>query len=141
IHPIKYVINGGTKRQTNLRWVMFLEWFFPDVYLKSMYDISVERLIRKAIRLIFFDVYHLIAPYYVEIPDKRAINWLNELQRQGIWVCLLSNNRQKRVEKFNAPLGAIAIHRAGKPGIRKLRKILEQMGVKKEEAALVGDQI
>jgi HAD superfamily phosphatase (TIGR01668 family) len=45
------------------------------------------------------------------------------------------------VHLFNKKLGALAVHKAGKPGIIKLNRALEIMGVTPDSAAMIGDQV
>ena len=42
---------------------------------------------------------------------------------------------------FNTRLRTLAVHKAGKPGIRKLRRAMEKMGTTPETTAMIGDQV
>ena len=118
-----------------------LDCIFPDIYIQSVYELPLETLKQKGIRGLIFDIDNTIAPYDVPEPDKTLIQWFEMLKQQGFRICILSNNRKKRVKKFNEKLKVLAIHRAGKPSIRKLRKAISMMKLTELETAMIGDQV
>ena len=118
-----------------------LDCIFPDFYIQSVYELPLETLKQKGIRGLIFDIDNTIAPYDVPEPDKTLIQWFEMLKQQGFRICILSNNRKKRVKKFNEKLKVLAIHRAGKPSIRKLRKAISMMKLTELETAMIGDQV
>lgn len=120
---------------------MILERFFPDIYLPSVYDLPLETLREMGIRGLVFDIDNTIAPFDVADPDEKLIAYFAHLRAQGFRLCILSNNNQKRVHRFNQPLRTLAIHKAGKPSPRKLKTALAKLGLVPQEAALVGDQV
>lgn len=63
------------------------------------------------------------------------------LRKEGFKLCILSNNTKERVQLFNRRLGALAIHKGGKPGIKKLNRAMEIMGTTPKTTAMVGDQV
>ena len=62
------------------------------------------------------------------------------MRKEGFKLCILSNNTKERVQLFNRRLGALAIHKGGKPGIKKLNRAMEIMGTTPKTTAMVGDQ-
>ena len=61
-------------------------------------------------------------------------------EKRDFKLCILSNNTKERVQLFNRRLGALAIHKGGKPGIKKLNRAMEIMGTTPKTTAMVGDQ-
>ncbi len=114
---------------------------FPDIYVKSIYELPLEELYSKGIRAIAFDIDNTITPFDVVEPDDKAVEFFNYMKKMGFKTCLLSNNNKERITKYNRRLKAVAVYKAGKPGTKKLKKTLAHLGVKPENAALVGDQI
>lgn len=114
---------------------------FPQIYIKSIYELPLKTLKERSIRAIAFDIDNTVAPYDIAEPDDRLIEFFKNLTEQGFKLIILSNNNKRRVELFNQKLGATAIYKAGKPGTKKLRSTLESLGVDPKHAALVGDQI
>lgn len=108
----------------------------------SIYDISVEALARRGIKLLLADLDNTLVPYGVPLPDQKLINWRDELAAYGITLFVLSNNRhENRPRIFSEGLEVPFIGHAGKPGTHSFLKAMEDMRVTKEQTAIVGDQI
>ena len=118
-----------------------LNCIFPDIYIQSVYELPLEALKKRGIRGLIFDIDNTIAPYDVPEPDQKLIEWFDMLKKQGFRICILSNNHKKRVKKFNEKLRVLAIHKAGKPGIKKLRRAISVMKLTELETAMIGDQV
>ncbi len=120
---------------------MILERFFPDIYIKSVFELPLADLKRLGIRALVFDIDNTVAPFDVAEPEEAIVELFATLRKEGFKLCILSNNKKRRVQRFNRRLHALAVHRAGKPGIRKLLRTLAQMEVTPAQAAMVGDQV
>lgn len=120
---------------------MILERFFPDLYIQSVYELPLEQLKHMGIRGLVFDIDNTVAPFDVADPDEKLIAFFEDLKKQGFKLCILSNNNKERVHRFNTPLRTLAVHKAGKPGYKKLHKALAKLGLDPSEAAMVGDQV
>ena len=108
----------------------------------SIYDISVEDLARRGIKLLLADLDNTLVPYGVPLPDEKLIKWRDELHAYGITLFVLSNNRhENRPRIFSEGLDVPYIGHAGKPKTSSFYKAMEQMRVTKEQTAIVGDQI
>lgn len=118
-----------------------IEKLFPDIYIDSIFLLPVEELKKRRIRALVFDIDNTLAPFDEAEASAGIIELINSLKQQGFRICLFSNNNRRRVEKFNEKISAHIVFKAGKPGIRKLREALWEMGVKPSETALIGDQV
>ena len=118
-----------------------LKRFFPDIYIDSVFDLPLTELKNKNIKALFFDIDNTVAPFDEDDASEEVQKFFEELASLGYKLCLFSNNSKKRVEKYNLKLNVYAVHTAGKPGIRKLQAVLKELGVTKEQAAFVGDQV
>lgn len=108
----------------------------------SIYDISVEALAKRGIKLLLADLDNTLVPYGVPLPDDRLKHWRDELSAHGITLFVLSNNRrEERPRVFSEGLEVPYIGHAGKPKPPSFIKAMEQMGVSREQTAIVGDQI
>ena len=97
---------------------------------------------RHGIRLLLCDLDYTLAPKYVPRPDDRLRAWLAEMQRAGIRVMILSNNRSPaRVEQFCRDLGIDYVGHAGKPSPRGYRQAMEKAGATPGETAMLGDKL
>jgi len=116
--------------------------FRATYVVDSIYDISVEKLARRGIKLLLADLDNTLVPYGVPLPDDNLIRWRDELHAYGITLFVLSNNRhENRPRIFSEGLDVPYIGHAGKPKTSSFFKAMEQMHVTKEQAAIVGDQI
>lgn len=120
---------------------MILERFFPDIYIKSVYELPVEKLKKMGIRGLVFDIDNTVAPFDLAEPDDDLIELFLYLRKQGFRLCIFSNNNKERVHLFNKKLKTLAVHRAGKPGVRKLKRALKKLKLSPQNTALVGDQV
>jgi len=116
--------------------------FRADFVADSIYDISVEGLARRGIKLLLADLDNTLVPYGVPLPDERLKGWRDELKAHGITLFVLSNNRhENRPRIFSEGLDVPYIGHAGKPKTHSFLKAMEDMRVTKEQTAIVGDQI
>ncbi|KXL54454.1 mitochondrial PGP phosphatase [Anaerotignum neopropionicum] len=120
---------------------MILERFFPDIYVKSVYELPLEELKARGIKGLVFDIDNTVAPFDIAEPENDLIELFLFLKKQGFRLCILSNNNQERVKLFNKNLKTLAVHKAGKPGVRKLRLALEKLELSAKNTAMIGDQI
>ena len=114
---------------------------FPDIYVKSIYELPLEYLEGKGIKVLAFDIDNTIAPYDVAEPDDSAVELFEYLKKRGFRLILLSNNHKERITIFNRKLGVTAVYKAGKPSGKILKKVVEKMGFKGSETAVIGDQV
>ena len=113
----------------------------PDYLFYNFYDITPEFLKEKGIKYILSDIDNTLAPYEMPLPDEQIIGWIRSLHENGIGIALISNNGKERVELFNSLLGIPAFPDSKKPRRLWLKKALESLGGKREECAVLGDQL
>ena len=116
--------------------------FRADFTADSIYDISVEALARRGVKLLLADLDNTLVPYGVPLPDEKLKNWRDELAAYGITLFVLSNTRhENRPRVFSEGLDVPYIGHAGKPKPHSFQKAMEQMRVTKAQTAIVGDQV
>ena len=114
----------------------------PDLLLTDYGDLTPQMLTERGICLLLCDLDYTLAPKYVPRPDDRLRAWLAEMQRAGIRVMILSNNRSPaRVERFCRDLGITYEGHAGKPSPRGFRRAMARCGAAPEETAMLGDKL
>lgn len=118
-----------------------LKNFFPKLKVESIQKIDFEVLAKNNIKGLILDIDNTLVPQHMMDADERAIEWIEKVKSLGIKACIVSNASKKRVIRFNERLQIHAIHRASKPGTKAYLKAIELMEIKKEEAAVIGDQI
>ena len=113
----------------------------PDYYYNTVYDIPYDELWQNEIRGLIFDLDNTLAPYADNQPTAKTVALIKRLQRIGFKVCLLTNNTNKRLNRFNKPLGIPGFANAAKPFTRGVRKSMQEMGTKRGYTAIIGDQL
>ena len=108
----------------------------------NIYQLTGEALQRRGIRLLLADLDNTLVPYGVPEPTQQVRDWTAQLQKHGITLFVLSNNRHaQRPSTFANGLEVPYIGHAGKPKTPSFFKAMEQMGVTPQETAIVGDQV
>jgi uncharacterized protein len=120
---------------------MVLKHFLPDEQVQDIFSIRPEYLKEKGIKAIITDLDNTLVEWDRPNATPKLIQWFKEMQEQGILVTIVSNNNERRVGAFSDPLGVPFIFQARKPMGRAFRRAIKQMGVKKEEAVVIGDQL
>lgn len=117
-----------------------MSYFYPDIYIKSAYELDTELLISRGIRVIIFDIDNTLVPYSVKDCPEKTGAFLESLKDKGITPCFVSNNARERVERFNGGK-YFAVYKGGKPSKKAALKVSEHFGVPLKNIAVVGDQI
>ncbi|MBQ7341056.1 MAG: YqeG family HAD IIIA-type phosphatase [Oscillospiraceae bacterium] len=113
----------------------------PTMRTRELTDLTPEFLYKKDIRLLMMDFDNTIVPYTTNTPTRKMLQWLEMISEYDIQLCVVSNSKKDRVEKFCEEYGIDCITHAGKPGTKGIKACLYQYGVQEDYAALVGDQI
>lgn len=90
------------------------EKFFPDEWVDSTYDIDFQSYWDKGYRGIIFDIDNTLVPHGADA-DDRAKALFKKLKAIGFDICLVSNNKKHRVERFNREINVKFIFKAQKP--------------------------
>lgn len=118
-----------------------LKKFLPDEHVKSILDISPEQLKARGVKGIITDLDNTLVEWDRPQATPQLINWFDEIKKHNILVTIVSNNNEERVKAFSDPLQIPFIFRARKPMALAFHKATLQMGIKKEEAVVIGDQL
>jgi len=114
--------------------------FYPYEYVENVFSIDYNKLYNMGYRGIMFDIDNTLVPHgkdsTEEIDDLFKI-----IHGIGLKTLLLSNNTEERIQRFLKNIDSLYIYDAQKPKISNYLTAVEMMGIKKEEALCVGDQI
>lgn len=114
--------------------------FFPDEIQDSTYDIDFENLYEQGIRGVLFDIDNTLVEHGADATE-RAVALFRRLGEIGLRSCLISNNKEERVLRFNKEIGTKYIYDAHKPSGRNYKKAMELMGTDLSNTIFVGDQL
>ena len=120
---------------------MVKKYLVPDWYFDDVYFITPEFLSANGIKALICDIDNTLEPYEEPVPTKRLLNWIRDLDSNGIKFAFVSNNNSERVELFNRELGYFAKADSGKPSTKALKAAVAHMNVPKENTVMLGDQV
>lgn len=120
---------------------MFRKMLLPDSYKKKVFDINFKKLYEDGIRLIIFDIDNTLKTYGEKVPSKEIKELFNSIRNEKINICLVSNGRKSRVDKFNEEINLDATYLSLKPFPFKIFKMMNRFKAKRKETVLIGDQI
>jgi len=116
------------------------ETFYPDEYEDSTFVIDFDKKYEEGYRGVIFDIDNTLVEHGVDA-DQRAIDFFEQLKAIGFESCLLSNNQEERVLRFNKDVNTKYIYNAHKPSRRNYRKAMELMHTDESNTLFVGDQL
>lgn len=117
-----------------------LQAFYPAQYLDSAYQIDFARLYQEGYRGVIFDIDNTLVPHGAPA-DARAQALFLHLKKLGYQCCLLSNNKEPRVQMFNEKIKVKYIFKAHKPRTANYKKAMRLMHTDTGNTLFVGDQI
>ncbi|WLR56265.1 YqeG family HAD IIIA-type phosphatase [Mesobacillus subterraneus] len=118
-----------------------LKHFLPDQHVKSIFEITPESLKDKGVKGIITDLDNTLVEWDRLLATPKLIEWFDNMRKNEILVTIVSNNNEKRVKSFSDPLHIPFIFQARKPMSRAFHKAVKQMGLRKEETVVIGDQL
>ena len=113
----------------------------PDHWFRHITDIPAAFFVEKGIRLVALDVDNTLTTHDNPVPAEGVQNWLEEMQKAGLTLVILSNNSGPRVEPFAGKLGLPHEAKAAKPLPFGLIRACRGQGVSLKECAIIGDQL
>lgn len=114
--------------------------FKPCEYHKSIFDINYNKLKKKNINLIIFDLDNTILEPDKDLPNNNIKELFNKLQNDFKLV-IASNNKKERVGKVANYLSCDKLYSIGKP-TKKIKKFIDKRyHIKMENTCIIGDQI
>ena len=114
---------------------------YPKLYLNSVTEISIETLEKYHLKGLILDVDNTLIDINRNMPEGIP-EWIENLKKQGISLCIVSNtNHKDKVEEVAKKLEIPYIYFAKKPlkgGFKRAKAILN---LENEQIGVVGDQI
>lgn len=118
-----------------------LKWLIPNAYFDSVYDIKLDDLARQGIRGLIIDLDNTLIPRdKKETPDK-LMEWLDNLEKKGLKVCIVSNNKSSRGRDISDKIKRPVIAMAKKPARSAFKKALGILKTEPAKTVVIGDQL
>ncbi|MFH0887279.1 MAG: YqeG family HAD IIIA-type phosphatase [bacterium] len=120
-----------------------MKYFKPNEYVRSIYDIDLQRLQERGIKGIILDLDDTLASRHNRgsVPPK-AVDWVNKMKNFGFNVCLISNALEpSKVQIAAKTMGVPSLTVAFKPLPFSLMKALNLLDAPPKKVAMIGDQI
>ncbi len=117
-----------------------LQKFYPEKWVTSTYSINFEELYKEGYRGLLFDIDNTLVKHGEDATEE-AEQLFIRLKEIGFEVCLISNNKLERVERFNKNIKVNYIYDAHKPSRKNYLKAMEVMGTDLSNTMFIGDQL
>lgn len=113
----------------------------PDIKLHGITDITVELLNKYDIKALLLDVDNTMSTHHGTILTEGLMEWIDKMQQSGIKLMVLSNSKRFRIQPFAARIGLPFISLGCKPLPTGYLRGVKALGEKRNNVAIVGDQI
>ncbi len=113
--------------------------YLPDIYKKNIFDINYNKLKKKDIKCLIFDLDNTLALIDSNRAEDNVKKLITDLKKSFI-VVIVSNSPKKRVSTFGKDLKVDFYPFALKPNIRTLKKIKSKYNLESCDIAIIGDQ-
>ena len=113
----------------------------PDIKLHGITDITVELLKNHDIKALLLDVDNTMSTHHGTILTEGLMEWIDKMQQSGIKLMVLSNSKRFRIQPFAARIGLPFISLGCKPLPTGYLRGVKALGEKRNNVAIVGDQI
>ena len=114
---------------------------YPRIYLDNVTQITSSILTKNNITGLILDVDNTLIDFNKNMLDG-VKEWCENLKKEGIRFCILSNsNKKEKIEKVANELNIPYINFAKKPFKKGFLRAKDILNLKNENIAVVGDQI
>lgn len=115
--------------------------FYPSIYLNNVKEITIDLLKQNNIKGLLLDVDNTLIDFNHKILEG-VKDWCEDLKKQGIKLCILSNtNKIEKVKRVAKELDLQYINFAKKPSKSGFIRAMKLLDLKYDEMAIAGDQV
>ncbi|MBQ8808027.1 MAG: YqeG family HAD IIIA-type phosphatase [Clostridia bacterium] len=119
-----------------------LKNLYADAYFNKITDVSPEYLKSKGIEGVILDIDNTLIGHNVPMPDEKVLAHLRLMEKEGLKLCVVSNNKYERVKNFSEKIGVkYFVHDALKPRAHGYNLASEEMKLPMNKIAAIGDQV
>ncbi|CCI86109.1 YqeG family HAD IIIA-type phosphatase [Lactobacillus gigeriorum] len=115
--------------------------FRPKYTIDTIYNLKTEKLVQMGIKAVFSDLDNTLLAWNKFETAKEMDRFNQKLAKAGIKLVVISNNNAERVGKVLDPYGIEFVAKSKKPLPFAIIREVEELGLKKDEVMMVGDQL
>ena len=120
---------------------MFLKLLTPHLLLDSVLEIQPDMLRALGVEGLLLDLDCTLLDYHGDSFRPEVVSWVQQMVREQVRLCVMSNGRAKRVRPLAERLGVQCVAWACKPLTFGLRAGMRKLGLDRTRVAMVGDQV
>lgn len=114
--------------------------YIPTMYSENIYTVNYKKLKKQGVKCLLFDLDNTLVEPDVKVPYERLRQFFETL-KEDFQIIIFSNSPKKRLMPFKKYLNVDVNYSSLKPLPFSFRKIMRNYNLKKEEIALIGDQL
>ena len=115
--------------------------FKPDFYFKNIFSVTPEFLKDNNIKALLLDADNTLCIFRTDVPVEGVMEWIDKMKSAGIELHICSNGKPGRLTRFSNNVNLPCFYMSLKPLPFKIVKLVKKLGFKREEVALIGDQL
>jgi HAD superfamily phosphatase (TIGR01668 family) len=113
----------------------------PHYYLNNVCELDSIGLRALGLEGLLLDLDGTLKNFRAQEIPGCVVDWIQKLRAEHIRLCLLSNGKTRRIERFARRLDIPFVAKAYKPLPFGCRRALRLLGLDRSRAAVVGDQV
>jgi hypothetical protein len=113
----------------------------PHLRLASVLELNAASVRGLGLEGLLLDLDCTLKDYHAQVLSEEVLAWARALRVGGIRLCLLSNARPRRTERFAAALDIPYVAQALKPLPFACRAAVRKLGLPLRRVGVVGDQV
>lgn len=117
-----------------------LSRFYPYAYADSVFSIDYAKLYKNGFRAVIFDLDNTLV-HHGDNSTPEVDELFRRIHKVGLKTLLLTNNDEERVLRFMKNIDTPYICDADKPQSGAYLKAIDKLGINREEAVCIGDQM
>lgn len=115
--------------------------FIPTFAASNIYAVDPVFFKEQGVKTLLLDLDNTLASYRAHRASNRTINYLKELEKLGIRLFIISNNKGPRVESYAASVNLPYLASARKPFTKRIKRFLSANDIDVATLMFVGDQL
>jgi len=113
----------------------------PNKVYNKVTDINLTELRQLGITGLLLDLDNTLVKWDSEEMDPEFMVWIEQVKALGFKLCLVSNGKPQRVQRFAQLFNIPAVIKAFKPKRTPFRRALELLKLDRKQVAMIGDQL